>query len=100
MTVAIDNAMAPCLQNFFHGDGFATIAINEYKQTASPTPQPFCIVTLTKAFIESFALSSGGAITYSLAYHEIKIEYRKQKDDGSLEASSDIQFNVYESKRK
>jgi len=55
---------------------------------------------LTKAFIESFALSSGGAITYSLAYHEIKIEYRKQKDDGSLEASSDIQFNVYESKRK
>jgi type VI secretion system secreted protein Hcp len=66
---------------------------------AGETPQDFCIYTMKEIIVSSVQTGGSGDAAQmhesaSLNFAEVKVEYKKQEDDGSLGAGTETTINV------
>jgi type VI secretion system secreted protein Hcp len=84
----LDKASPPMMQSLAEGQHIQSAAITFRK--AGGKQEEYLVIKLTDILVSSFASTGGGGDgslleTYSLGYGKIELEYKAQKEDGSLE---------------
>ncbi len=96
-----DNASPVLAQKLLGGDHLDE-AVLYVSKSVGKGQDDFIIITLTKVMVTSISPSgdaSGDVFeSVSLAFEEMKTEYKKQKPDGGLESGPQFTFNTAEQK--
>jgi type VI secretion system secreted protein Hcp len=97
-TSLLDSSSAPLLNNLFKGQHINSVVFTGRKSGSGATPVTFLTVTMNKCYVTGF--STGGGSTgvpsqsVSLAFQEIKYEYKVQTDTGATQAKGAATYDI------
>jgi type VI secretion system secreted protein Hcp len=82
------------------GKHFTKVTLHCRKAVPGSGQQDFYTITLNEVFVTAYSENGGGGSdhlpneSWSFSYTKIKKEYKPQKEDGSLGASSPVSYDV------
>ncbi|KAF1045360.1 Hcp family type VI secretion system effector [Xylophilus sp.] len=92
-----DSATPQLLQHLAAGEVLAGDTIVTFVREDKGEKLPLLIVTLTDVILSTVSISSGGDLpseTIALNYAVIKVDYTKQKEEGSKEGVAPFGWNI------
>jgi len=94
---SVDKASAKLMELCANGKHIATGVLTCRKSTGDKTPQDYLIVKMTEVYVSSYQISGGGdepMESVSLAYNEVKLEYKMQDEKGVLKTAGTMGYNL------
>ena len=97
VTKYIDSSSHALMLYCANGDHFDKAKI--YVRKAGKTPLEYVVITMTKVMVTSYSTGGSGGEdllteNISLNFEEVKVEYKKQKPDGTGEAAKTFDWNI------
>ena len=79
-------------------------AVLHVRKQGKSEQQPYLVVTLSDLLISSYSNSGGGdpvipVDTFNINFSKIEFEYKKQKDDGSMDAAIKTGYDIKANKK-
>ncbi|UTH47143.1 type VI secretion system tube protein Hcp [Loktanella salsilacus] len=97
ITKWIDNSSAELMKYCANGDHFPSATL--YIRKAGKVPLEYLVIKMGKMMITSVSTGGSGGEdrlteNITLNFAEVKVEYKKQKEDGSGEAAKEFPWNI------